>query len=127
MEVHTIIGPGLPEGVYHEALAIEFRLRGLPFVTNPPLAIEYKGYPIRKTYHPDFIVDGHVVVELKAVETILDVHVGQVVSYLKMTKAPVGLLLNFNECHLKDGITRVVGEAGLFEEPSSSVTSVTSV
>lgn len=107
IEVHTHLGPGYLETVYQRAFQIELELRGLSYVSEQPVRISYKERPIRGQ-RLDLVVEGAVLVELKAVESLQPVHVSQVVSYLKATGLRVGLLLNFNVRWMKDGIRRVV-------------------
>ncbi len=108
IEVHRALGPGLLESIYQTCLAHEMTLRGLRFEKEKPLPIEYKGVRLESGYRLDFIVDDKVVVELKAVDSIHDIHKAQLLTYLKLTGCKVGLLLNFNSAVLKDGIERLV-------------------
>ena len=108
IEVHRALGPGLLESIYQTCLAHEMALRGLHFEKEKPLPVEYKGVKLESGYRLDFVVDGKVVVELKAVDSIHDVHKAQLLTYLKLTGCKVGLLLNFNSAVLKDGIERLV-------------------
>jgi GxxExxY protein len=108
IEVHRALGPGLLESIYQTCLAHEMALRGLRFEKEKPLPVEYKGVKLESGYRLDFVVDGKVVVELKAVDSIHDVHKAQLLTYLKLTGCKVGLLLNFNSAVLKDGIERLV-------------------
>ncbi|MBL7201379.1 MAG: GxxExxY protein [Anaerolineae bacterium] len=108
IEVHRELGPGLLESAYRSCLARELSLRGLPFEQEKPLPVEYKGVRLECGYRLDFVVDGKVVVELKAVDEIHPVHEAQLLTYLKLTSCRVGLLLNFSVPVLRDGITRRV-------------------
>jgi len=108
IEVHRSLGPGLLESAYQACLAHELSLRKLSFEREKPLPIEYKGVQLDCGYRLDFLVEGKVVVELKAVESVLPVHEAQLITYLKLTGCRVGLLINFNVPVLKDGITRRV-------------------
>jgi GxxExxY protein len=108
IEVHRALGPGLLESIYQICLAHEMSLRGLRFEKEKPLPVEYKGIRLESGYRLDFIVDDKVVVELKAVDSLHDVHKAQLLTYLKLTGCKVGLLLNFNSAVLKDGIERLV-------------------
>ena len=94
MEVHTILGPGFLESVYEEAFAIELDLRKIPYKRQQPIDIFYKG-KLAKHFVCDFIVEDVVVVELKATSQLGDIEKAQILNYLKATKLPVGLLLNF--------------------------------
>jgi GxxExxY protein len=107
IEVHRLTGPGFLESVYQESLEIEFRIRGIPCQPKKPVAITYKGYPVGKG-QLDFLVGDILIVELKAVEKLAPIHEAQVISYLKMTKNSLGLLINFNVPILKEGIKRII-------------------
>jgi GxxExxY protein len=108
IEVHRALGPGLLESIYQTCLAHELTLRGLRFEKEKSLPVEYKGVRLESGYRLDFVVENKVVVELKAVDSIHDVHKAQLLTYLKLTGCKVGLLLNFNSAVLKDGIERLV-------------------
>lgn len=108
IEVHRALGPGLLESIYQTCLAHEMALRELRFEKEKPLPVEYKGIKLEGGYRLDFVVEDKVVVELKAVDSIHDVHKAQLLTYLKLTGCKVGLLLNFNSAALKDGIERLV-------------------
>jgi len=95
MEVHSELGSGFLEQVYQEALALEFRKRGIPFRREFELSIYYKGEKLGAPYKADFIVFGSVVVELKAISRTTDNHKAQVVNYLMAASLKTGLLLNF--------------------------------
>jgi GxxExxY protein len=107
IEVHRHLGPGYLENVYEEALALEFRLRGLPFERQKEVAVEYKEKPVGEG-RLDFLVAERLVVELKAVEALAPIHRAQVISYLKSTRLRLGLLINFNVTILKDGLQRII-------------------
>ena len=107
IEVHRMLGAGFLERVYQEALGLEFRLRGIPHKPKHLVAVKYKGYPIGEG-ELDFLVGDSLVVELKAVEKLAPIHEAQVISYLKMTNCPLGLLINFNVPVLKEGIKRII-------------------
>lgn len=107
IEVHRLLGPGLLESVYEEALCIELGLRGLTFVRQPAADLSYKGHPVGRG-RLDLLVDGALVVELKAVEALTAVHKAQVISYLRMTGHRLALLINFNVSCLRDGIKRII-------------------
>ena len=95
MEVYNELGSGFLEGVYQEALELEFLRQGLPFESQMPLAINYKGQPLKKSYIPDFIVFGKIIVELKALDRLSGTEEAQLINYLKATGLRVGVLLNF--------------------------------
>jgi GxxExxY protein len=108
IEVHKRLGPGLLESSYRRCLCRELTLRSIPFECERPLPIEYKGVFIDCGYRVDLLVMGQVLVELKSVERIEKVHEAQLLTYLKLGKWMVGLLINFNVPVLKDGIKRRV-------------------
>ena len=108
MEVHSELGPGLLEEPYLTCLAHELRLRGLTVEEQVRIPIIYKGLRLSKTYRLDLLVDSEVIVELKSVKQLNELHQAQLLSYLKMMRKRVGLLINFHSLHLKDGIKRIV-------------------
>ena len=108
IEVHRQLGPGLLESTYEVCLEHEMQSRGLHVQRQVALPIIYKGVRIDEGYRIDMLVDGQLVVELKAVEHILPVHEAQVLSYLKLSGHRVGLLLNFRTVLMKDGIRRFI-------------------
>jgi GxxExxY protein len=108
IEVHRHLGPGLLESAYEQCLAHEFHSRGIPFEQQKPVPVAYKGVKLDCGFRVDFLVGGLVVVELKAVDELDDVHGAQVLTYLKLTGCKLGILLNFNERRLSDGIKRLV-------------------
>jgi GxxExxY protein len=95
MEVHSCLGRGFLEPVYQEALAIEFDLRHIPYVSQVGVQIAYKGRVLEKEYIPDFICFGSIIVELKALNMLTTKEEAQILNYLKASKHEVGLLLNF--------------------------------
>ena len=107
IRVHQARGPGFHEAVYQDALAVELELEGLPFEREFQVAIFYRGRPLR-TQRLDLVVDGLVVIELKAVERLDRVHQAQLLSYMKAAKLPVGLLMNFHAEFLKSQLRRFV-------------------
>jgi GxxExxY protein len=108
MKVHTFLGPGLLESSYEACLGHELKLRGMAISTEYPIDLVYEGLKLEVGYRADFLVENAVIVELKAVEKILPVHEAQLISYLRLTGFKVGLLINFHEERLKDGIRRRV-------------------
>lgn len=108
IEVHRALGAGLLESAYHECLAHELSIRGVRYECEIPVAVEYKGLRICDAYRADFLVENRVIVELKAVERVMDVHKAQLLTYLKLTGRRCGLLLNFNTSLMKKGIYRIV-------------------
>ena len=107
LEVHRVLGPGFMESVYEEALCVELRLRGVPFVRQPVVGVDYKGHTVGHG-RLDLLVGEALVVELKAVEALAPVHFAKVLSYLKATGHQLGLLINFKVAKLKEGIKRIV-------------------
>ena len=108
IEVHRELGPGLFESVYEECFSRELALRGISFRRQIELPVIYKGLKLGHAYRLDVVVEEKVIVEVKAVERILSVHKAQLLTYLRITGTPVGLLINFNSPVLKDGIVRRV-------------------
>jgi GxxExxY protein len=106
--VHTALGPGLLESVYLECLSIELDDRGIPFEREVALDLRYRGRSIPVRYRLDLVVASAVVVEAKSVERVLPVHKAQLLTYLRLSGCTRGLLINFAEQRLKNGITRVV-------------------
>jgi GxxExxY protein len=107
IEVHRELGPGLDESLYEAALVEEFSRRQIAFVRQVPASVSYKGVTIGERRF-DFVVFGKVIVELKAVETLTPLHKAQLKTYLKISKLRLGLLINFNNVVLKDGIKRII-------------------
>ena len=105
IEVHRHLGPGFLENIYEEALCIE--LEAIPFERQKEISVLYKGRPIGK-HRVDLLVGQSLMVELKAIEALAEIHTAQVISYLKATGLTLGLLINFNVSILKNGIQRVV-------------------
>ena len=108
IEVHRTLGPGLLESVYEKALAKELNIRGLSVETQKPVDVIYKGVKVADDLRLDMIVEDKVIVELKSVEELKNVHYKQLQTYLRLLDKSVGLLINFNVFYLKDGIHRVV-------------------
>ena len=106
IEVHRHLGPGLLESVYERCLCDELERRGIPFVRQARVPVFYKDRDLDCELFIDILFPGLVVVELKAVEKVLPIHEAQLLTYMKLTGLSRGLLLNFNEILLKDGITR---------------------
>lgn len=106
IEVHRHLGPGLLESAYEVCLAYELAQRGLLIERQKPLAVSYKDLVLEQAYRLDLVVNEQVVLELKSVDEITTVHEAQMLSYLKFSRCPVGLLLNFNVHLMKDGVKR---------------------
>jgi GxxExxY protein len=117
IEVHRVLGPGLLESAYEECLCYELSQRELKFERQVPLPVAYKGIKLACGYKMDLLVDDLVVVELKTVESLLQVHSAQLLSYLRLSGKPVGLLINFNSPTIKSGLKRIVNN---FSETSAS-------
>jgi GxxExxY protein len=107
LEVHRTLGPGFLEAIYEEALCVELSLRRIPFARQVPIGVDYKGNLVGQA-RMDLLVDGQLVVELKAIECIAPIHVAQILSYLKAAKLRLGLLITFKVAVLRTGIRRVV-------------------
>ena len=105
--VHDEIGPGMREVVYSRATAIELRARGIPFEREKPYAVTYRGELVCEQ-RLDFVVGGEIVLEIKAIEQLANVHHSQLLHYLRLSKLRVGLLMNFNVPVLKNGIVRKI-------------------
>ena len=108
IEVHRTLGPGLLESAYEQCLAHELKVADVPFRVQVPMPIEYKGVKLDCKYKIDLLVDEFLVIELKAVEQLTGVHEAQLLTYMKLAEAPVGLLINFNVQLVKNGIRRFV-------------------
>jgi len=108
IEVHRVLGPGLLESVYEEALCYELELRGIPYEQQKYRPLNYKEKTLKTDYRIDLLVDGKVIVEVKAREEIHPIDKSQTLTYLRLSDLKLGLLINFHEPHLKDGITRIV-------------------
>ena len=106
--VHTAFGPGLLESVYEHALAYEVRLAGLRVRTQVALPMLYKSERMEVGFRLDLLVEEKVIVEIKSVDALLDVHHKQLLTYLKLSGLKLGLLINFNVAHVKEGIVRKV-------------------
>lgn len=125
IEVHRALGPGLLESAYEACLVFELTQRGLYFQRQSPLPVVYKDVRIDCGYRLDLLVDRQIVVELKATDRIAPIHEAQLLSYLKLSGARVGLLINFNVKLLKEGIRRLV--LGLKEDPISANSATSAV
>jgi GxxExxY protein len=112
LKVHSALGPGLLESAYEACLAHELRKAGLNVETQVGLPVVYDGIKLDLGYRIDMLVNDLVVIELKSVEEISRIHVAQVLSYMKLSKKQLGLIINFNVLHLKDGIKRLVEGTG---------------
>jgi len=108
LEVHRTLGPGLLESTYRQCLACELSHAQIPFQTEVPLPVRYKDILLDCGYRIDVVVSGDLIVEVKSVETLLPIHQAQILTYLRLAKIPIGLLINFNVTKLQNGIKRFV-------------------
>ena len=108
IEVHKKLGPGLLESAYEECLCCEMQLRGIEFKRQVPLSLNYKGVDLDCGYRLDLLVEDKVIVELKSIEGLEPIHEAQMLTYLKLRNAWLGLIINFNVIMLKDGVRRLV-------------------
>jgi len=118
--VHTKLGPGLFESVYEVIMAYELKKRGLTADRQKPMHIMYDGIRFDEAFRSDIVVNGKVIAELKSVEAFLPVHAKQLLTQLRLSDLKLGLLINFGEAHLKNGIKRIVnGQLGSGPGPSN--------
>lgn len=108
IEVHREHGPGLLESVYEWSLMMEFQLRGIPCTNQDEVVVRYKQYEKKVPLRCDLLVDACLLVEVKAIDSVLPIHKAQLLSYMKLLNIPVGLLLNFNCTTMKEGIHRLI-------------------
>ena len=108
IEVHRIMGPGLLESIYERCLVRELELRGIPVRNQEEVVIEYKSAVFTEKLKFDLLVDDCLLVELKAVQDVAPIHKAQLLSYMKLLTVPLGLLFNFHDVKLVDGIARLV-------------------
>src|SRR5213083_3222296 len=108
IEVHRDKGPGLIESIYEWCLLKELGLRGLECVSQKSVVIEYKGFTREEPLRFDVLVESSVLMEAKAVEKVLPIHKAQLLSYMKLLNVPLGLLINFHEMKVTDGISRLI-------------------
>ncbi|MEM6257172.1 MAG: GxxExxY protein [Planctomycetota bacterium] len=107
IEVHRVLGPGFLERSYQRALAIELRLRGIPHTIESPIQLEYKGESVGEG-RIDILIRDQLVIELKTVDKLAEIHDAQALAYLKATGHQLALLINFNTPVLRDGIKRII-------------------
>jgi GxxExxY protein len=111
INVHKELGPGLLESVYQSCMIVELNGANLNVQAEVPLPIFYRGQKVSEDgFRLDLLVEDRVIVELKSVDKVQDIHKKQLLTYLRLAKKPLGLLINFNEVLLKDGITRIINE-----------------
>ena len=108
IEVHRALGPGLVESAYQECLKHELELRNLHYESEVYVPIRYKGLLVGNAYRLDLLIENEIIVELKSIDKITDVHKAQLLTYLRLTGCKLGLLMNFNVILLKNGATRIV-------------------
>lgn len=108
LKVHRELGPGLLESTYEVCLKYELEQRGLVVETQKPLPVVYKDVKLDCGYRIDIMIENKFIVELKSVEAINDVHLAQILTYLKLANCKLGLLINFNTYKLKDGLRRII-------------------
>src|SRR5438067_3617960 len=108
LQVHRNLGPGLLESTYRQCLACELSHAGIPFQMEVPLPVRYKEILLDCGYRIDLLVAGDLIVEIKCVETLLPIHQAQILTYMRLSKIPVGLIINFNVTKLQNGIQRFV-------------------
>jgi len=108
IEVHRTLGPGLLEPTYEQCLAHELKLKGICFLLQHPLPVEYKGLRLDCGYRVDILVNNQMILELKSVEHLLGIHEAQLLTYMKLAGIRHGLLINFNVKRLKDGLKSLV-------------------
>ena len=101
MEVHRILGPGLLEVIYKDALEIEFRENNIPFEREKEFIIEYKGHTLKKRFYADFVVFDNIILEIKSCESFNNSHITQCLNYLKVSQSKLALLVNFNKTSLE--------------------------
>ncbi len=110
VEIQRVLGIGLLESAYAAALAVEFLQRGLAFEREVPINAVYKGQSLGLAYRADFVVEGKVILEIKAIETVTPVHRAQLLSYLRVSGIKLGLLINFHAFPIVKGIHRMVNK-----------------
>ena len=120
LRLHRDLGPGLLESVYEAVLAGRLAAMGYPVVRQRPIDIAFEGLRFEAAFRIDLLVDDRLVVEIKSVERLLPVHAKQLLTYLRLTKQPVGLLINFGGATLKEGVRRLVNN----HRPSASSASL---
>ena len=108
IEVHRVMGPGLLESIYERCMARELELRGIPVHNQQEVVVDYKGTMFKETLRYDLLIGECLLVELKAVQDVLPIHKAQLLSYMKLLNVPLGLLFNFHEVTLAEGISRLV-------------------
>ncbi|HEU5145401.1 MAG TPA: GxxExxY protein [Chryseosolibacter sp.] len=108
IKIHRALGPGLLESIYEDVLCYELEKAGLNYSRQEEIAVAYEGMKMNSAFRADIIVERKLILELKSVEDILPVHLKVLLTYLRLTDIKLGLLINFNEAYVKDGIRRMV-------------------
>lgn len=108
IKIHRALGPGLLESIYEDVLCYELEKAGLNYSRQEEIAVAYEGMKMNLAFRADIIVERKLILELKSVEDILPVHLKVLLTYLRLTDIKLGLLINFNEAYVKDGIRRMV-------------------
>ena len=108
IKIHKKLGPGLLEKVYHECLYYEIQKSGLQVQKEVYVHVDYEEIKIERAFKIDLLVENKLIVELKSVRELNDIYIAQILTYLRLTKIRLGILINFNEILLKDGIRRVI-------------------
>ena len=121
MKVHTALGAGLLESTYQTCLHYQLGIDGLHFEHQVRLPVVYQGIHLDAGYRIDFLVENCVIVEIKAVEKLLPLHTAQLLSYLKLSGRQVGILINFNVPHLRQGIRRIVNGYASAASPGHTI------
>lgn len=110
MKVHTALGPGLLESAYEACLQYELIKSGLRVEAQKPLPLVYESVKLECGYRIDLLVEGRVIIEVKSIEALAEIHFAQVLTYLRLSGLRLALLLNFNVLHMRDGIRRIVNK-----------------
>ena len=108
IKIHRALGPGLLESIYEDVLCYELQKAGLQYSRQQEITVSYEGMKMNSAFRADVIVEGKLILELKSVEDIIPVHLKVLLTYLRLTNIKLGLLINFNEAYVKDGIKRMV-------------------
>jgi GxxExxY protein len=110
MRVHSALGPGLLESAYEACLQFELTKSGLKVEAQKPLPLVYESVQLECGYRVDLLVEGKLIIEVKSIEALAEIHFAQVLTYLRLSDLRLALLLNFNVVHMKDGIRRIVNK-----------------
>lgn len=117
-KLHDDLGPGLLESAYEAFLAASLRERGLCVEQQRPIAVTYKGVSIRDAFRADLLVEDLLIVEIKSIERLSPIHAKQLTTYLRLTGAPLGLLMNFGAALFKDGVKRIINDRSEYKAPT---------